>query len=207
MRRAAPGRPVVAIVARACWVLAIAVTVSACGIAAQDAPQPLSSRDVALAGATPSPTPTAAVTTPTPPPAVTEQVDVYLVRGDRLADVQRTVTLSAVPAPAIAALLAGPTPEEAAAGVRTAIPAATPSLDVTVVAGVAVVTVPPTFAQLSGPDQILAVAELVYTLTGIEGVTGMQMTDGDQIVAVPTPHGQLSPGPVSRADFAALGPP
>lgn len=174
-----------------------------CGVQAQSAPQPLSSGDLARAGA---PTLTPSTSSPTPAATESEEATVYFLRGQRLVAVQRSVERTESVEPMVASLLAGPTKTEASSGLTTAIPPGIASLDVTFVDGVGVVGVPPQFETLGGANQILAIAQLVYTITEVDGISGLQLTDGGTLVEVPNSAGELSFGPVYRADFAAFAP-
>lgn len=186
-------------------VTALAYTLLAgCGVQAQSAPQPLSSGDLAKAGA---PTLTPSTSSPTPTATESEEATVYFIHGQRLVAVPRNVARTESAGPIVAALLAGPTKTEASAGFTTAIPPGIASLDVTFVDGVGVVGVPPQLETLGGASQILAIAQLVYTITGLDGISGLQLTDGRSLVEVPNSAGELSFGPVYRSDFASFAPP
>ena len=187
---------------RALCLLALAVSLAGCGVTSQASPSRVTSHDLAAAG---QPTTAPQATASTQVPGAAGEVDVYFLRAQRLVAVPRTVDLVDVPGPAIQALLAGPSEEELGDRITTAIPSGTPTLDVTVVSGIAVVGVPPQFDSLSVPEQILVVAQLTYTLTGIHGIVGLQLTDHGTLVDVPNGSGELSNGPVYRADFGALG--
>ncbi len=100
-------------------------------------------------------------------------------------------------------LLAGPTAQEEAAGLRTAIPASSVVRQVSVAEGVATVDVSPEFAGVGGQEEIMAIAQLVLTLTarGVERVTihleGLP-------VALPLPNGVLVTDPVGFDDYQVL---
>jgi spore germination protein GerM len=185
-------------------VLTVALLTGGCGVTTQNGPTEVSDRDLSQAGQPDEP-----ATSPkaTPTQGTGGIVQVYFVRGQRLFGVSRTVDHTDVPGPALEELLVGPTRSESTQGVSTAIPAGTPPLEVTVVEGIAVVAVPPQLDTLTAPEQIVMVAQLVYTLTGINGIVGLQLSDGRGLVDVPNGSGELSYGPVYRADFGSIAPP
>jgi spore germination protein GerM len=116
---------------------------------------------------------------PTPPPTTTEtttsqtttqessSVAVYFVRGEKVSPVRRTIAATpAVARAALTELLAGPTEEEAASGLASAIPAGTSLRDVSVSGRVATVDLDGTFDDGGGSASMLGrVAQVVATLT------------------------------------------
>ena len=62
------------------------------------------------------------------------------------------------------------------------------------------------FADLGGQSQIVAAAQVVFTATALPGVTAVSLTVGGQQTQVPTADGSLSHGPLTRADYAGIGP-
>jgi spore germination protein GerM len=103
------------------------------------------------------------------------------------------------------ALFAGPTQAEAASGLQTAVPAQTKVLSTTIANGVATVNLNSAFSQVVGPAQIQAAAQIVYTATGLAGVSGVTFAIGGQAVAVPVSGGaQVSVA--DRGQFPGLAP-
>ncbi|SDQ63477.1 GerMN domain-containing protein [Quadrisphaera sp. DSM 44207] len=134
-----------------------------------------------------------------------QQVEVYLVRGDRLTPVVRRVRDSSAQT-ALSALVAGPTRAEVGSGLRTALPPQPLVVsDPRPPAGTAVVTATEELSGLSGRSQLLAVGQLVWTLTGADGVQRLRVVVGDRSVELPTDDG-LSPEAVARADYASVAP-
>jgi hypothetical protein len=76
--------------------------------------------------------------------------------------------------------------------------------DVTLDAGVAHVDLLPAVAALGGDEQLLAVAQLVCTLTGQPGVGPVAFTLDGASVDVPRGDGSLTSEPVSRDDYSDL---
>jgi spore germination protein GerM len=62
----------------------------------------------------------------------------------------------------------------------------------------------PAITELGGDEQLLAVAQLVCTLTARPGVGPVSFTLEGAPVDVPTGDGSLTSGPVSRDDYADL---
>ena len=100
-------------------------------------------------------------------------VAVYFVRGEQLTPVTRP---GATALDAVRRLIAGPTRTELARGFRTYVPASTRVRSVTVANGLATVDLTEPFATGSNPGSMLArLAELVRTLTGLQGTTRVQL--------------------------------
>ena len=164
-----------------------------CGVGAQSREEPVSLED-----ALPAP----------PRPSVGEggeQVVVYFVDGARLEPVPRSVP-ARQPQAALDQLLAGPTRAEVLSGLRTALspqhltvltgPDGRGTLSVTVTRG---------FTSIGGGNQLLAVAQVVWTLTQFPAIGEVYFVlDGGQ-VAVPTDE-SLTDQPVDRADYTSVVP-
>jgi spore germination protein GerM len=136
-------------------------------------------------------------------PATNGRADgaIYLVRGDSLVAVARDATTQ--PSDTLEQLLAGPAAAEAQAGLRTAIPISSVIREVTLADGLATVDVSSSFGRVGGQEEILAIAQLVLTLTttGVDRVT--VLLDGLP-VALPLPNGVLVTDPVTFADYQVL---
>jgi spore germination protein GerM len=131
---------------------------------------------------------------------------VFLVDADgRLAPVARANAHSA--AAALAALLQGPRETESAIGLRTAIPVGTNLRTTTVRTGTARIDLAEDFTNIVGSEQILALAQLVYTATVVPGVERVELAIDGELINVTRADGSLAEGPVTRADYAAVGPP
>lgn len=89
---------------------------------------------------------------------------------------------------------------------RSAIADANATLDAEVSGGVAVIDISEELTDLSGSDQLIAIAQLVFTSTGRPGVGQVSFTlDGDP-VEIPQGDGSLTSGTVTRGDYAGLRP-
>ncbi|WP_167761136.1 GerMN domain-containing protein [Geodermatophilus sp. DF01-2] len=153
------------------------------------------------------------VSVPTPPPDPAgpplgggwKEIAVYFVHDSRLEAVPRRVA-ERRPQTAVDLLLAGPTRTEVLAGLRTALsPQDLVVLSGPEVAGTVTVAVGREFAGIAGTNQLLAVAQVVWTVTQFLHVDRVCFTLDGAFVEVPTDAG-LSDQPVSRADYLSVAP-
>ncbi len=169
-----------------------------CGIPVDDAARPLSADEVPSSRPRPTPAP---APRPGDPPDV--EVEVFFVRELRLAPVRRPTAPPPSVDDALATLLAGPTPAERSEGLRTAL-----TRDVrlagTFPAGVPLIDITETFAQTEAQEQILALAQIVFSVTSLPGVSGVSFALEGHPVDVPTGDGTLKQGPLRREDYAAV---
>ncbi len=182
---------------------ALAVVLGACAVPVDTRPEEIPAQEL----------PPDLQAPPSPPPSLTvrpEQaatVQLFFVRGDRLAPVTRQVA-GAPSLPAILdQLVAGPASAEAVSGIRSAINPRTRIRRALLANGVASVDVSEPFVQVEGEDQIAAVAQLVFSCTALPGVERVRFLLEGRPVEVPAGDGTLTRRPLSRADFAALAPP
>jgi len=183
-------------------VVLVAGTVAACGIQT-----PTAIAKVAVPFHLLDPvTPTSAPPVLHPDVAVPETI--YLVAPTQhviavTRDVQIPATLSEI----LGALLEGPTAAESAFGLQSFLTGNTAQVKATVSGGVATVdfySADP--VQVVGPDQTLAIAQVVFTATGQPGVTGVVFQIDDKPIDVPTGRGVQVPGPVDRASYQPQAP-
>jgi hypothetical protein len=132
------------------------------------------------------------------------RVTVFFVRGADLTPVQRRTT-AATTAAALDQLVEGPTRTEAAGGIRTALAPEVVGVDVEPSDGVTTVSVTRGFTGLSGGNQLLAVAQVVWTLTDLSTVTAVRFAVEGTPVEVPTDEG-LTDRPVARDDYRSVAP-
>jgi hypothetical protein len=155
---------------------------------------------VQLPSSSPAPTDT------DPTAGVPLTIQVYLVRGDRLRRVTRTVASGEGMGPVMEALTQPLNEVELANGLRSAIPVSSqePAAQVTT-DGTARVTVPGGFDRLSVRDQQLAVAQIVFTVTANTLASDVQLVNGERVVPVPDDTGALLEI-VARSDYARFAP-
>jgi spore germination protein GerM len=174
----------------------------ACGVRSDPSPRTLAARDVPYGLLEAAPPTTAQ---PQPPSVPSAPVNVYLVSGDRVSPAVRQVNAPASVAKALTALLFGPLEDEAAAGVRSAISPTAGIQARSIDASTYLVDLSAEFAQGSVSEQILGLAQVVWTATDIPGVTGVRFTLNGAPIQVPTPTGSTG-DPVGRDAFAELAP-
>jgi spore germination protein GerM len=146
---------------------------------------------------------TTSVTSTVPGEPSSAQVALYWVRDDHLVgepvsfeappDAERMLTL----------LLKGPG-TGSLGGVRTAISDPEMVRDSIQRGSTVVVDLGPSFSDLTGSDQILAIGQLVASLTSIPGVSAVELRQGGDAVEVPIPDGTLVDRPLTRADYSEL---
>jgi spore germination protein GerM len=183
---------------RVTWLAAgLLCLLAGCGVPADPAPRSIPAEEVpfGLLGTT--------TTATTRAPATTTAL-VFLVDGDRLAPVRRQVPAPATPAVVLAALAAGPTAAEAASGLRSAL--VTEATLSQVIAGMVTVRLDGDFVAADLREQVLALAQLVYTITELPGIGGVEFAFDGQPAEIPTAQGPSRTGAATRADFAAIGP-
>lgn len=133
-------------------------------------------------------------------------ISIYLVDGDRLVPATRHVTGTNVPARSLGVLFLGPTTAEAAQGYRTAIPSLTRLISLDVSDRVATVDLTKQFGSLGGSDQVLAVAQIVFTLTASPRIRAVTFAIGDTPIAVPDGSGSLDTTARTRDDYPQQAP-
>ena len=133
-------------------------------------------------------------------------IAVWFVRGSRLEAVSRSADEPG-PSGALALLLAGPTRAEVVDGLRTALSpvdlAVPPGADGT---GTVTIAVGRDFADIGGGNQLLAVAQVVWTATQFRSVDLVCFTLDGVLVEVPTDTGLID-RPVGRSDYPSVAPP
>ena len=195
-------------------ILGLSVVLSGCGSTVTTLPTttnttPPQTSVTVVTTAPPTVTSTSAttVTTAWQPSSGEGAVMVYLTRGESLATTWRPTGDD--PADAImGGLLDGPTPLEKEAGFSSAVPASTSLRSVRISGDTARVDLSADFGDGGGSlSMLLRVAQVVYSLTELEGVTRVEfLIDGSPVDALGG-EGVILEGGVTRADFAGLLPP
>lgn len=136
----------------------------------------------------------------------TMPVEVWMAHRGKLWPVERSVKFTpALIGAAVHGLLSGPSASDGRSGVQSAVPAGTQLLGISLHGGVATVDLTSDF---QGPDvasQRLALAQLVYTVTGNPNVHGVTLhLDGAPVAAFA--DGLVLPDPIRRTSmgFAKL---
>lgn len=183
-------------------VLGFGVLAGGCGVRSEPVPRNLSAGEVPY-GLLEEAAPTTAP--PRAPSVPTAAVNVYFVRGERMYPVVRQVNAPPSVAKALTALLFGPEEDEVSAGVRSAISPTAAIQARAIDPATYLVDLSAEFAQGSVTDQVIGLAQVVWTATDIPGVTGVRFTLNGLPIQVPTPSGSTG-DPVGREAFAELGP-
>lgn len=187
--------------AGACALVAVVLT-AACGVGTEDEPRVVRAADVPF-GLLDQPA-TTVTTAPGPVVAMTAPVSIFLIQQGRLVAATREVPSPPAVRSVLELLLAGPTAEEARAGLRSAIAPSTQLFNVAIDGDVVRVDLSPGFAEAPAQDQTVAVAQIVFTATGLPGIAGVGFTLAGRAVEVPTADGTLRRGTLTPADYATL---
>jgi hypothetical protein len=148
-------------------------------------------------------------TTSVPTSAYSVPVTIFLVAPTRqvLISAGRSVAPPGTLTSVLDALLGGPTAIESDRNITTALAGGVRLLSATVNAGVAVVDLNRAFGQISGTQQILAVAQIVFTVAGQLGSTvGVQFEITGAPTAVPVGSGAQVSGPVHLLEYLKVAP-
>jgi hypothetical protein len=183
-----------------------ALGLAGCGVPVDRSPTALPRRGIPFGLLLPS-SPSSTTTSSAPSP-VSVPIRIFLVSpSGHLVAVARQVPAASVSLDTVLdTLVKGPSNEETAAGLQSAVPPQTTVLGAVVGAGgVATVNLGGTFGQLVGQAQIEAVAQIVFSVTGVSGVTGVTFELTGQAVNVPTASGAQVPT-ATTAQFATLAP-
>lgn len=177
---------------------------SGCGVRSEDSPRVLSVDEVPFGLlAAPSSTTTTAVPAPSVAGAT---VVVYLVRDGRMHPVLRQVNAPPTVAKSLTALLFGPLENEVAQGIRSAINPAAAVQARPVDPTTFLVDLSAEFIQGPISEQVLGLAQIVYTATAITGIEDVRFTLNGAPIEVPTPSGFLTSAPIDRDAFVEFAP-
>lgn len=171
----------------------VTVLLVACGVTAESGPTAI---DIDVA-------PTMEVPPVSPPPDG-PAVALYLVADHGIVAVDRVVPSTGAPDDVLSSLVAGPTAADAALGFRSSIPSGTRLLATSLRRGTVTVDLSNEFAAVGGEEEILAVAQIVVTLTSQPGTDSVSFLLEGTPIAVPAPDGALTGEPVTFDDYAPL---
>jgi spore germination protein GerM len=183
------------------------LAVVGCGVNADDEPQAIDAEDLPPDLLDPNPP-----TSTTVDDSATSSVTVYLLvrsgTATRLAPAEREVSDSSSPGARINALLAQTSAAEQQRGFISSIPSDTVLLDTDLVEGSEelVVNLSGALFDVQGEELANAFAQLVYTVTELEGVRQVRFKVDGEAYRAPDAEGTEQDGAVTRADYAALAP-
>ena len=135
-----------------------------------------------------------------------EEALVYFAKNGRLVASSRRLAPPVTVQSVLRALDRGPNQVEIAAGLRSALPDQDPVSRISLSSGTARVDLARPFTALSSGDQIVALGQLVYTLTARPGVGLVRFTLLGRTTEVPRADGSLTAARVSRDDYLAIAP-
>ena len=181
------------VLAVACGAVALGV---GCGVP-EGAAEPIPAEELPESLRSPVPTTSSALS-----PGQAASVAVYWVRDRRL--VAEAVTFDSAPDPSRLIDLLESGPGSASTGVRSAVSGPGVLAAVAVDEPSVEVDVGSTFDELTASEQMLAVAQVVATLTTVPGVQEVSLLREGEVVDVPLPDGTLVRRPLVRADYASL---
>lgn len=171
--------------------LAASVLFGACGITIEDEPVTLEGSRLPID------------TVPDEPDDGTDGGSVvYLVAGDRLQPVRRSKQASVLAT--IDVLLEGPRAAEVEAGLRSAIPAGTTVLAVRREDGITRVDLSESFTGIVGEEALLALAQLVFTVSAATSSDGVAFSIEGEPVPVALEDGEVTSDPVRPEDYDDL---
>ncbi|HEX4867789.1 MAG TPA: GerMN domain-containing protein [Acidimicrobiales bacterium] len=188
-------------------VVVLGLIVAACGVAANGEPEVIGDDEVPADLISPNPS------TSTTVEGATASVIVYLLRrtasGPRLVAVQREVEDPTRPGGRIEALLQPTTPEEQARGLTSSIPTdtellGTPQLDPTTQE--LVVDLSGALFDVEGTELAQAFAQIVWTVTQLEGVRRVRFLVDGEPQRAPDEDGVEQDGAVTIVDYRSLAP-
>jgi spore germination protein GerM len=181
------------------YVCLLAVALSGCSIATQNAATPLPAQ-LRLP-------PTSSTTTTTLPVSKgTHELQVYFLKNGQLYPVQQPYSTDPI-VTALTALAIGPSPDERANGITSAFsesPAQITSAGTRNNGKTALVQIDQAFLDLQGEAFEEAAAQAVYTVTGLtSGPKSVEFLLGSVAKPVLVPPGFLVSGPVTRENYCA----
>lgn len=173
-----------------------AAALTACGVSPESSAQPID----------PPRGPFQAITSPTPSTAESGAIRLrlFMVKDGALVAVTRHVSQVPTVDGVVQYLLGGPTEAERNDGITSAIQGAVEISAVHVDGDQATIELASPVAEIRRNDDVLAYAQLVYTLTARPEIHGVSFTFDGEPVGVPRQDGVLSEGPLTRTDYSDL---
>lgn len=176
----------------AAWLACLAL--AGCGVSGQDGPEGVPGGEI--------PPELATSAGPTARPPTAARVPVYLVERDRLVRLEQPAARRSVEE----ALLSLLTSADAGGSRRSAVPAGTSVERLQVRGDVLTVGLSEDFLEVRGRDQVLAVAQVVWTATEFPPLRRVAVQVRGQSIDLPVGRGAVSDGPAGREDYRSVGP-
>jgi len=134
----------------------------------------------------------------------TEEIFVWFVSDSLLVQLPRQVSGPADASSVVAVVAAGVSSFESDRGYRSALPDPEMVDGAESARGTATVSLSSAFADVPTGDQVLALGQLVLSITELRGLGRVRFQIDGEPVAVPLPDGTSTDDAVTRDDFAAL---
>lgn len=182
--------------------LAVALALAACGVPLDNDARTVGDEDVPFGLLDPDRRP--AVVAP-PDGRRTVEIHLYSPDDEKLVPVSRRVA-EVDPQDVLVELTLEPTEAEVATGLRNPLADSETALESTLSRGVLTVELSEAFGTLSGSDQLVAIAQIVYTSTGRPGIGRVQFRSEGEPTDILLGDGTLTTEPVSRDDYPDLRP-
>ncbi|HYD10790.1 MAG TPA: GerMN domain-containing protein, partial [Acidimicrobiales bacterium] len=188
----------------AALLVAVVAVLGACGVQEDRVPRPLAEDEVPFGLLAPD----TSVVEPAPGSGVGVQSTIWFVDNDGLlARSRRTIQEPVDVADVVRALLEPVTEAEAAAGLRSNIPQGTQLLGIDgPTDGLVTLDLSDQFLTVTGSLQRLALAQMVFTVTGLANVDRVLFEFDGQAAEVPGAGDELTSEPLTRADFSQFDP-
>ena len=174
------------------FLLVAVVVLASCGIPVDDAPETFSLEEVGPAIEN------------LPAAGELAAAPLYLVGDDGLARVTRDLPVPVDAEAVLRSLLSGVTEPEDRSGLSSSIPVGTDLLGFDIANAIVTVNLSADFASVGGQQEILAVAQIVLTVTQFGDADGVVFELDGVTTDVPTADGALATIAVSPADYEAL---
>ena len=174
------------------FLVVVALVLASCGIPVDDAPETFSLEEVGPA------------LEDLPAAGELAAAPLYLVGDDGLVRVTRDLPVPIDAGAVLESLLAGVTEPEDRSGLSSSIPVGTDLLGFDIAESIATVNLTANFATVGGQQEILAVAQIVLTLTQFGGTDGVVFELDGVTTDVPTADGALATVAVTPADYESL---
>jgi spore germination protein GerM len=137
-------------------------------------------------------------------PGPGDGIAVYWIRDDQLVAATTSVEVAPELPDIVAALERGPGPADHRGAERSAVSRGDVVEGVTQEDAQVTIELDDAFAEVAGSDQVLALGQIVMTLTSLPTVGSVVFRQGDRPVDVPLPDGTLVRRPVLRGDYVSL---
>jgi spore germination protein GerM len=182
------------------------LVLGACGVPLDDRTHTISSEDVPFELLDPSPTSTTSTTVFESGPTTTvmlEPVYLYFVRDEHIESVRRDSPDLLGVGPRLMLLAQALTSAEVAQGFRSAVPPG--SVDtVSIAGGVATVDLSTAFTEVPAAEQVLAFAQITYTVLQIPGIGQVAFTLDTVPIQALDHDGTLIEGPATKENYDKL---